>query len=178
MHAPLEIERKYLIKMPNTASLAAMEGARIFAITQTYLCAPTGLSRRVRKKTEGEKTTYVLTEKERVSPMTAIERERELTPEEYALSLVDALPTATPIEKVRYAIPYARHTLAIDVYPFWETAAILEIELSSEDEEITLPPFLSVVCEVTDDGRFKNAALAQNAAKRALLPHLIAPKTL
>lgn len=176
MNAPLEIERKYLIKIPNIASLTAKVGTRVFSITQTYLTAPAGLSRRVRKKCEGARTAYILTEKERVSALTAIEREREITEDEYKAYLADADPAATPIEKTRYAIPHGHHTLEIDVYPFWESAAILEIELSSEEEAVVLPSFLSVVCEVTGDGRFKNAALAKNAAKRQELPHLVAPE--
>ena len=176
MHAPLEIERKYLIEMPNTEALAAMDGARVFAITQTYLTAPKGISRRVREKREGARTVYILTEKERVSALSAVEREREITAKEYERALADAAPDATPIEKTRYAVPFGRHTLEIDIYPFWADCAILEIELSSEEEEITLPPFLSVICEVTADGRFKNASLARNIEKRGDLPRLFCKK--
>ena len=175
MQPPLEIERKYLIRMPAAAALAAIQDARIFAITQPYLTAPKGLSRRVRRRAEGAKTTYILTEKERLSHLSAVEREREITEAEYQALLADADPAATPIEKVRYAIPYENYTLEIDIFPFWESAALLEIELTSEDENPSLPPFLSVVAEVTHDGRFKNAAMARNAAQRALLPHLISP---
>lgn len=175
MGAPLEIERKYLIRMPNRDALAAMPGARVFAITQTYLSAPKGISRRVRRRTEGGETVYILTEKQRVNSLTAVEQERRIGADEYASALTDEDPAATPIEKIRYAIPYGNHTLEIDIYPFWEEAAILEIELSREDEEPPLPPFLSVVCEVSCDGRFKNAALARNTAERAVLPHLVCP---
>ena len=59
-----------------------------------------------------------------------------------------------------------------------EEHAILEIELASEGEQPTLPPFLFVVCEVTADGRFKNASLAKNAAERANLPCQICKKEL
>lgn len=175
MGAPLEIERKYLIRMPNTAALAAMERAHVYAITQTYLTAPAGLTRRVRKRVGEGQTAYILTEKERVNHLTAIERERNLTAAEYEAALADADPAAIPIEKTRYAIPYGAHVLEIDVYPFWQTAAILEIELSSEDECVEIPSFLSVVCEVTRDRRFKNAALAKNEVNRADLPRLVAP---
>ncbi len=175
MGAPLEIERKYLIRMPDTAALSEMPDARVFAITQTYLLAPKGISRRVRKRTEGDKTVCILTEKRRISALTAIEEEREISSAEYASATADADPAATPIEKVRYAVPHGKYTLEIDIYPFWDDAAILEIELSSEDEEPPIPPFLSVLCEVTKDGRFKNAALARNIAERAILPHLVCP---
>lgn len=175
MNAPLEIERKYLITMPSIASLVQKEGTRVFSITQIYLKSPVGMSRRVRKKCEGARTVYIMTEKERVSPLTAIEREREITEAEYCALLSESDPAATPIEKTRYAIPHGRHTLEIDVYPFWDRAAILEIELASEEEEVDIPTYLSVACEVTGDGRFKNAALAKNPDERGALPHLLAP---
>lgn len=175
MGAPLEIERKYLIRMPDAAMLAAMPSTRAFAMTQTYLLAPRGISRRVRKRVEGENTVYILTEKQRISDLTAIEEEREISASEYGLLLSDADPAATPIEKIRYAVPYGEYTLEIDIYPFWSDTAILEIELSSEDEEPPVPPFLSVLCEVTNDSRFKNAALARNGADRTLLPRLVCP---
>ena len=34
MNAPLEIERKYLIRMPHIGALAKMDGARVFDIVQ------------------------------------------------------------------------------------------------------------------------------------------------
>ena len=175
MKAPLEIERKYLIHMPNVAALEDMQGVRVFHITQTYLCAPAGITRRVRRRTEGDKTVYILTEKERVSSLTAVERERELTEAEYEAALATARPDATPIEKTRYAIPYGNYTVEIDVYPFWSDAAILEIELGSEEECVELPPYVALIAEVTADARFKNAALAKSADTRGDLPRLLAP---
>jgi hypothetical protein len=81
--APLEIERKFLIRMPNAEALAAQKGARVWRISQTYLLSPAGLSRRVRKRQEGDEVRYIYTEKLRISPTTAEARERELTEEEY-----------------------------------------------------------------------------------------------
>ena len=175
MQPPLEIERKYLIRMPDTAALAAIPGTRVFSITQTYLLSPAGITRRVRRRREGECVVYILTEKERINALTAIEREREITAAAYEKALTTADPAATPIEKTRYAIPCGPHTLEIDIYPFWQDAAILEIELSSEEEQVNIPEYLCILREVTADCRFKNAALAKKSAERALLPYLVCP---
>ena len=50
----------------------------------------------------------------------------------------------------------------IDIYPFWNDKAIVEIELNSENEEVKMPKCLYVLKEVTDDNRFSNYSLANN----------------
>ena len=47
------------------------------------------------------------------------------------------------------------------VYPFWDSQAIVEIELNDENEEIRFPAELKVIREVTEDDGFKNASLAR-----------------
>ena len=49
----------------------------------------------------------------------------------------------------------------IDVYPFWKDKAIVEIELSSEDQEVIFQPQLKMIREVTGEKEFKNASLAR-----------------
>lgn len=51
--------------------------------------------------------------------------------------------------------------LEIDVYPFWEHTAVLEIELPDEGAPVSIPPQIRVLREVTADRRLKNAVLAQ-----------------
>ena len=101
-HAPLEIERKFLIRMPCVADLAA---ARVWEIKQTYLTSPRGLSRRVRKIREADAVRYIYTEKVRLSPTTAEERECELTEAEYTARLTERDPDRRTVEKTRYLLP-------------------------------------------------------------------------
>lgn len=158
---PLEIERKFLIRMPSKEALVAA-GARVMAIEQTYLIAPRGLSRRVRRLCEDGRVHYVYTEKVRLSPTTAEERERELTEEEFLSLLRERDKTRRTVEKTRYAIPCGDgHVAEVDIYAFWEDRSTVEVELAAEDEAFTLPPLLSVVREITADKRYKNAALAK-----------------
>ena len=158
---PLEIERKYLIRMPDAAALAACAGVKIKHIRQTYLESEAGVTARVREVVTDGKTTYIHTEKRRRTALTAEERERELTAEEYTALLSRADGARHPIIKTRYAIPYAGHTVEVDIYDFWSDRATAEIELSAEDETAEMPPFLTVVREVTADRRYKNASLAR-----------------
>lgn len=165
---PLEIERKFLIRMPDSATLLAQPGCRVIELVQTYLTAPPGVTARVRQCREGTRLTWWRTEKRRLSDQTAIENEREIDEAAYHAALATADPTRRPIEKRRYAIPYMGHTLEIDVYPFWEDCAILEVELQAEGEAFAWPPYLSRVREVTADRRYKNAQLAKHLLKNPL----------
>ena len=157
---PLEIERKFLIRMPRTEALLTT-GVRVWHICQTYLIAPQGLSRRVRKIREGDAVRYVYTEKRRLSPTTAEEREHELNEAKYAALLTQRDPRRQTIKKTRYVIPYEGHAIEVDIYDFWQDRATAEVELSAEDEAFSLPPCLSVLREITTDKRYKNAALAR-----------------
>jgi CYTH domain-containing protein len=157
---PLEIERKYLIAKPNEELLAAQPAVRVREILQTYLIAPQGKTRRVRRICEGGRTRLLFTEKTRLTALTAREEEYEITPDRYGELLREADPTRRPIEKRRYAIPYGGRVCEVDIYPFWERHATLEIELSSEEEEPRIPLYLSVLRDVSADRRFKNVNLA------------------
>ena len=49
----------------------------------------------------------------------------------------------------------------LDVYPFWNDRATLEIELLSEDQPYKLPPFIKLIREVSYEPEYRNIALAQ-----------------
>ena len=161
-NAHYEIERKLLIAYPNAAELAALDGCRVKRILQTYLTAPDGEARRVREVREGDTVRYVYTLKKRVSMIRAVEEERPLTPDEYRSLLAEADPDLRPISKTRYAVPFEGKLLEIDLYDFWQDRATLEVELASESEALTVPSYIKVIREVTEDGRYKNVNLARN----------------
>ena len=158
---PLEIERKYLIQFPDLTEMSKMDGFESSEITQTYLVSGNGETKRVRKREANGKTVYTKTEKIRISDITHIENERELTESEYldALKLRDA--SLNEVVKTRKIFFYEGHTLEIDIYPFWDKVAIMEIELGSEDEKIAFPDFINIIREVTHESAFKNRKIAE-----------------
>ena len=87
--------------------------------------------------------------------------ERRLSKDEYLRLLMDADPTCRPIRKTRYCLTYDSQYFEVDIYPFWQDRAIVEIELSDEQADIRFPEQLRVIREVTDDAAYKNAALAK-----------------
>ena len=69
-------------------------------------------------------------------------------------------PKRQPIHKTRWCVPFGELVAEIDVFDFWTDRAICEVELPTEDTPVALPEFLHVICDVTDDTRYTNAALA------------------
>ena len=59
-------------------------------------------------------------------------------------------------------LPYEGQVFELDLFPFWEKQAYLEIELESEDQKIVFPPMLDIVREITYDARYTKSALAKS----------------
>ena len=157
---PYEIERKFLIEYPDVDQLEALPNCQRVEIIQTYLELGDGKERRLRQRGDDGHYIYYETIKETVSDTTRIETERRLTQDEYLRLLMDADPNRRQIRKTRYCLADGNQYFEIDLFPFWDDKAILEIELSDESEEIRFPSQLNIIKEVTDDDAYKNANLA------------------
>ncbi len=96
-----------------------------------------------------------------VNALTRVETEERLTEKEYLRLLMEADPSRRPIRKTRYCLTYENQYFEIDLYPFWEEEALMEIELASETAPVKLPPFLKILREVTGEEAYTNAALAK-----------------
>ena len=158
---PYEIERKYLIEYPEISALEALPNCEKVEIIQTYLQADHGDEVRIRQRGSRGNYIYFETRKKTISGLKRIEIERRLTKDEYLERLMDADPTRMPIRKDRYCLADGNQYFEIDIYPFWNDQAILEIELSDPEEEIRFPKMLKVIREVTEDEAYKNASLAK-----------------
>ena len=162
MPVQIETERKYLIHMPDEALIAALDGCEIWDIEQIYLQdGPAGETRRVRCVLSEGKRKYFRTEKKRVSALSSIEDEAEISKEAYEALKRQANPALSPISKRRYRVPYEGHLLEIDVYAFWQDRATLEIELTSEDIEAPQPDWLRIIRDVSGEIAYKNRCLAE-----------------
>ena len=163
---PLEIERKYLIYYPNIKELEAMPNCTKVDITQTYLKSTDDVERRIRARGIDGDYLYYLTEKKKISELTRVETERKLTQDEYLELLMEADNKLHTIRKTRYCLSENNQYFEIDTYPEWDNQAIMEIELSSEDQEVKVPDFIHIVQEVTDDERYKNYSMAREMPKQ------------
>ncbi len=163
----IEIERKYLILLPDLAFLRTVEGCRVWEILQTYLYPRSDepeTERRVRTLTENGEISYVYTRKSPKGYLSRYEDERNVSREEYKILRRDA---SVELFKTRYAFPFAGHVMEIDVYPpefggeLLAGYAILEVEMNAPDEAVDFPDFLEILREVTEDRRYSNKTLAK-----------------
>ena len=165
---PLEIERKYLIYFPNIKELEKLPNCTKVDITQTYLKSNDGTERRIRARGINGDYVYYLTEKKKITGLKRIEVERRLTQDEYISLLMEADTKLHSIHKTRYCLSEKNQYFEIDVYPEWDNQAIMEIELSDENEEIKIPSFIKVYKEVTDNDEYKNANMAKEMPKQLI----------
>lgn len=156
---PYEIERKFLIRMPDDALLASASNRS--HIVQTYLTGDSEAdTERIRRRDYDDRTVYTHTKKTHITAIRRIEIEHEIDKEEYDRLLLRADPERNSIEKTRYCIELNGLIYEIDVFPFWNDKAFMEIELKNEFQSFPWPKGISCIREVTDDSRYTNAALA------------------
>lgn len=164
---PLEIERKFLIEKPDEEYLENLDFCEKVNIIQTYLKSNNPNEEvRIRQRGINGSYTYSKTRKISIDGLKRIEIETRLTPEEYLEELTNADVSCKQIFKTRYCLSYNNQYFEIDIYPDMENEAILEIELSNEDEKIQIPEFINVIEEVTKKEEYKNASLAKMLVKQ------------
>ncbi len=151
MNGTIEIERKFLVADPSV-----LDGMHGETFTQGYLSVTP--ERTVRIRRVGDKAWLTIKSK----PVGFTRREYE-----YAIPVADAeemltqLCLGTIITKVRHRIPYENHVWEVDrfIHPHADLT-LAEVELSSEDEAVSLPSWLGR--EVTDDHTYSNSYLSTN----------------
>lgn len=157
MNNHLEIERKFLISYPDVSFLDGLDNISKVYIEQTY----TENHIRIRKWVENGKTIYIKTIKEKINDIVRIERENIISREEYSFLMKSADKSRRTIIKTRYRYPYKDKIIEIDIFPFWSDRAFCEVELEYENESFSLPPFIKVIKEVTEDNRYNNSSIAK-----------------
>ena len=157
---PLEIERKFLIEMPDLIYLNSLKTCRKVPITQAYLNTEREGRFRVRKRGEGSNALYIKTSKYKINDLTRIEIESYISEKEFCDYLFDKKDVQGIISKDRYCIALNGTYYELDVYPFWDDKAILEIELLSEHQPYVLPDFVKLIREVSFEKEYRNKALA------------------
>ena len=157
-----EIERKYLIRYPDIELLRAQKGVEQWEIVQIYLTVSgPGETRRIRQVVCDGEIRYYKTFKRRLSALSCEEDEGEIDQLEYIRLSHEIQAGCKPLGKTRYRIPYEGHTLEFDIYPFWDDRAILEIELSHENEGAAIPEYVRIIRDVSADPAYKNRSLAE-----------------
>lgn len=157
-----EIERKFIINMPDLEKLSLMDGYDKSEIEQTYLSSSPAVTHRVRARKHNDRIDFTETKKVRIDKMSAFEDEREISEAEYLDRLKNIKDGTRMLHKTRYVFLHADRLFEIDVYPEWRRSAIMEIELSSREESIDFPPVIRIIREVTGMREYSNAAMSEH----------------
>lgn len=160
--APVEIERKYIIKMPSLEILRAQTGYTKSEILQIYLPSEKGETHRIRRRVYADRTVYYETRKIRIDKMSSHEDEREISAAYFCELSKNPLLGTLSIEKVRHTFIYSGQLFEIDIYPEWKNTAIMETELSDREKRVEMPPFIEIVREVTGDKAYSNASMSKS----------------
>lgn len=157
---PKRSRLKFLVEKPDIALLESMPTCKRVDIVQTYLrMSGEGVTDLRRRGLDGH-YIYYKTERRRANGE-YVETEKRLTEDEYMELLKLADPELRPLSKQRYYLINENQYFDIDVYPFWDDRALLEIELSRAGEEIHFPDCIKLISEVTGKPEYTNYALAR-----------------
>lgn len=162
----IEQEMKYLIEYPNLDLLSKYMPVEA-EIEQVYLKSDIG-SHRIRKRSINGTDTFFETIKIRITETLCTEIENIISVDEYNKLLSLAKTDRDPIIKKRYCFLYKGQYFEMDVFPFWNDKALLELEIRSDDQKIEIPPEINVIKDVSNDSRYKNNSLAKLIHKKRL----------
>lgn len=154
----IEHEIKYLIRYPDFKQLQKYKFCKT-DIEQIYLLSDVG-SHRIRRRSVAGCDSYFETLKIRIKGDSCYEYENQITAEEYQLLKAKADPRKHPIVKQRYCLLYDGQYFELDVFDFWQDRALIELELSYENQQVLLPPELEFIKDVSTDKHYKNNYLS------------------
>ena len=165
MSTPIEIERKYVIKMPDVDTLAGQDNYTVSEIEQTYLESEPHVTHRVRKRVYDGKIVYTETKKVRIDEVSSFEDERRIDEREYTELLKSIKQDTRTLTKTRHTFTFSGQIFEVDIYPEWTKSCVMETELETRDTSVDMPPFISIVKEVTGDKKYSNAAMSHEFPK-------------
>lgn len=160
---PIEVSRKFLIELPDMSALLSTVHAQRINVMQIYLKHDKeNEEKRIRQRGKGEDFVYTLTVTKKINSLSRIKTERKIPSKEFLSLLMEADPALRQIQKERYCFVDENLYYEMDIYPFWNDRAILEIKLTEESQTVQIPEFIKVIKEVTDDSSYFNSSLAKN----------------
>ena len=156
----IETEIKLIIEKPADELTECLDGYTESEILQIYI-GSREVTHRVRRRVYKDgRTEYTENKKKRISSMSSIEEEREISESEFESLAQDIENGTSAVRKTRKTFLYGGHTVELDFYPNWKRTCILEIELDSESETPALPEWIRVVADVTGQKQYSNHSMA------------------
>ena len=156
--APEPGKKKFLVAMPDRATLEKLYGAAPAEMMQTYLVpVRQDTERRIRQQKNGSGYLYFYTEKRIAPDGTRWVTEKPISEKEYVAYLMEADVSLHSVIKQKYSFTYEKRRMELDVYPFCSDKAIL---FAYGADSGRLPPEIKILKDVTGEAEYKNRALA------------------
>lgn len=157
----LRDQKKFLVSDVNIEEFLKNVGSGIVDIDQDYLVSENSEEEyRVRKMTQGNDSSYHFTVIKKLANGTReILKEETINEKAYEKLLALKNKELASIKKTRYSFVYANQYYKLD--SFEDGLMILEVNLTKENPTLTLPDFVSVVEDVTNDLDYTNINIAK-----------------
>lgn len=165
---PSQLQRKYLVEMPDLTALENLPTCSKVETVQTYLISDPSQEVRVRRRGIEGDYLYTKTVKEQADPGVKLRRivsDERLTESQYLAELANADPTLAPLRKIRYCLCEDDRCVQLDVFPFWKDKAVLELPVADEKMPPDVPKMFTVIEEITQNPAYRNYNLAKTLAK-------------
>lgn len=152
-------QRKYLIDLDSSdLSFLDEDNSTRINITQYYLNATPKAETRVRvREYNGDKSYYLTVQLKGLKGKASVLTEKKLTQKEFS-KLLSKYKNADFVNKVRYSFAIDKIYYRLDL--FQDGTAILEVEPSTELENIVIDDRLKIVEDVTDNPYYDNHVMA------------------
>ena len=142
--------------------LTEQDSYTVSEIEQIYISFEKGVTHRIRRRAYKDKTVCTETKKYRIDEMSVYEDEKQISETCYS-ELATRIESGTrPIRKIRHTFVFDGQLFEIDEYDLWQSSCILETELKSREDEVSFPPFITVIKEVTGEKKYSNASMSHN----------------
>lgn len=156
-HAALE-NRKYIVEV-----CGELPESINSHITQTYLVAEPDTEVRLRSRMWGAKRANILLSRKHLSDGQVVITERQVTNPVYESLLQQADPYRHTIYKNRKSFIWQGQYFELDIFEApHDGLIILEAKGTELSHDVTIPPFLQVVEDITNNTKFYNHNLAKN----------------
>ena len=150
-------EGRFILNEPDDLKRETFEVEEVFLVTRDQ----DEIESKIRSRGKEDSYTYIH-EVTTVVEGEEIIRKRQISAREF-IQLMDQKKVGTnPVEKIRHCFIYENQNFMVDVFKNVEgTPTILRIEISSENEKISIPPFVKVYKEVTGESTYTTAEMGK-----------------
>lgn len=155
----LKEQRKFLVTDVDIDAINTI--ASKVTITQDYLKEEDGCEYRLRKIENGTDATYhFCKQKKKKNGIREVIKSSTIEKSEYDHHLQNKSSEFATCVKTRYSFVYNRQYFRLDIFP--NNLMILEVNVTKENPEVSLPEFINAIEEVTDKEEYQNINIARS----------------